>query len=178
MDAMADARVRVVISIPITLWKRARYQALIGPAVAVLFATEQLWLVPPWKCMSRCSKKTGGVTTCQEIHKQGYLDYRELYILKSNIPPPPFRFISVLEVGAREIPAGAPPHGTLAKGPQIRRRYTAIHPRTPFPKKKSVGEDALSTTQQRLSARCCEYQKKSLQHKHKIYKLIRVQVNK
>lgn len=42
MDAMADARVRVVISVPGALWKRARYRALIGPTVAVLFATVQL----------------------------------------------------------------------------------------------------------------------------------------
>lgn len=42
MDAMADARVRVVISVPGALWKRARYAALIGPTVAVLFATAQL----------------------------------------------------------------------------------------------------------------------------------------
>lgn len=42
MDAMADARVRVVISVPGALWKRARYTALIGPTVAVLFATAQL----------------------------------------------------------------------------------------------------------------------------------------
>lgn len=42
MDAMADARVRVVISVPRALWKRARYMALIGPTVAVLFATAQL----------------------------------------------------------------------------------------------------------------------------------------
>lgn len=42
MDAMADARVRVVISFPRALWKRARYAALIGPTVAVLFATAQL----------------------------------------------------------------------------------------------------------------------------------------
>lgn len=42
MDAMADARVRVVISVPRALWKRARYAALIGPTVAVLFATAQL----------------------------------------------------------------------------------------------------------------------------------------
>lgn len=42
MDAMADARVRVVISVPGALWKRARYAALIGPTVAVLFATVQL----------------------------------------------------------------------------------------------------------------------------------------
>lgn len=38
------------------------------------------------KMYALCSKKTGGVTTCQEIHKQGYLELRELYILKSNIP--------------------------------------------------------------------------------------------
>lgn len=42
MDAMADARVRVVISVPGALWKGARYTALIGPTVAVLFATAQL----------------------------------------------------------------------------------------------------------------------------------------
>lgn len=42
MDAMADARVRVVISIPGALWKGASYVALIGPTVAVLFATAQL----------------------------------------------------------------------------------------------------------------------------------------
>lgn len=50
------------------------------------------------------SKKTGGVTTCQEIHKQGYLDYGELYILKSNIP---FQF--QFNVRAREIPTDTPP---------------------------------------------------------------------
>lgn len=38
------------------------------------------------KMYALCSKKTGGVTTCQEIHKQGYLEHRELYILKRNIP--------------------------------------------------------------------------------------------
>lgn len=32
----------------------------------------------------RRSKETRGVTTCQEIHKQGYLQRRQLYILKSN----------------------------------------------------------------------------------------------
>jgi len=42
MDAMADASVRVVISIPGALWKRARCTALIGPTVAVLFAIAQL----------------------------------------------------------------------------------------------------------------------------------------
>ena len=42
MDAMADARVRVVISVPGAIWKRARYTALIGPTVALLFATAQL----------------------------------------------------------------------------------------------------------------------------------------
>lgn len=42
MDAMADARVRVVISVAGALWKRARYTALIGPSVAPLFATAQL----------------------------------------------------------------------------------------------------------------------------------------
>lgn len=42
MDAMADARVRVVISVPSTLWKSARYAALIGPTAAVLFATAPL----------------------------------------------------------------------------------------------------------------------------------------
>lgn len=34
------------------------------------------------KMYALCSKKTGGVTTCQEIHKQGYLEHWELYILK------------------------------------------------------------------------------------------------
>lgn len=38
------------------------------------------------KMYALCSKKTGGVTTCQEIHKQGYLEHWELYILKQNIP--------------------------------------------------------------------------------------------
>lgn len=42
MDAMADARVKVVISIPPAPWKRARYTALIGPTVAGLFAAAQL----------------------------------------------------------------------------------------------------------------------------------------
>lgn len=42
MDVMADARVRVVISVPGALWKRASYTALIGLTVAVLFATAQL----------------------------------------------------------------------------------------------------------------------------------------
>jgi len=42
MDAMADARVRVVISVPRASWKSARYTALIGPTVAVLFATAPL----------------------------------------------------------------------------------------------------------------------------------------
>lgn len=38
------------------------------------------------KMYALCSKKTGGVTTCQKTHKQGYLEHRELYILKCNIP--------------------------------------------------------------------------------------------
>lgn len=42
MEAMADAKVRVVISVLGALWKKARNKALIGPAVAVLFATAQL----------------------------------------------------------------------------------------------------------------------------------------
>lgn len=42
MDAMADAGVRVVISVPRASWKSARYRALIGSTVAVLFATVQL----------------------------------------------------------------------------------------------------------------------------------------
>lgn len=42
MDAMADARVKVVISIPRAPWKRARYTALIGPTVAGLFSAAQL----------------------------------------------------------------------------------------------------------------------------------------
>lgn len=121
------------------------------------------------KMYALCSKKTGGVTTCQEIHKQGYLEHRELYILKSNIPR---HFVSFHCGGACQIPADTPPHHTPAKGPQIRRRYSTIPP-----KKRCGRRRSLSTTQQRLSARCCEYQK-SPQHKHKIYKLIRVQVNK
>lgn len=43
-------------------------------------------IIASMKMYALCSKKTGGVTTCQEIHKQGYLEHRELYILKSNIP--------------------------------------------------------------------------------------------
>lgn len=115
------------------------------------------------KMYALCSKKTGGVTTCQEIHKQGYLEHGELYILKSNIS---FRFI----VGGLPNPCWYP---TQAKGPPIkrwypiRRRYTASpqpacacthrhrHTRT----QRWEGESTLSTTQQRLSARCCEYQK-------------------
>lgn len=42
MDAMADARVKVVIGVPQAPWKRARYTALIGPTVAGLFAAAQL----------------------------------------------------------------------------------------------------------------------------------------
>lgn len=42
MDAMADARLKVVISVPRAPWKRARYTALIGPTVAGLFAAAQL----------------------------------------------------------------------------------------------------------------------------------------
>lgn len=43
MDAMADAGVKDVISVPrAPPWKRARYTALIGPTVAGLFAAAQL----------------------------------------------------------------------------------------------------------------------------------------
>lgn len=42
MDAMADAGVKVVISVPREPWKRARYTALIGPTVAGLFAAARL----------------------------------------------------------------------------------------------------------------------------------------
>lgn len=59
MDAMADARVKVVISVLRAPWKRARYTALIGPTVAGLFAAAQLWLAPPWKCMPYAQRKLG-----------------------------------------------------------------------------------------------------------------------
>lgn len=42
MDAVADAGVKVVISVPREPWKRARYTALIGPTVAGLFAAARL----------------------------------------------------------------------------------------------------------------------------------------
>lgn len=42
MDAMADAGVKVVISVPRAPCERSRYTALIGPTVAGLFAAAQL----------------------------------------------------------------------------------------------------------------------------------------
>lgn len=108
MDAMAGARVRVVISIPWASWKSASYMALIGSTVAVLFATARLWLVPPWKCMPYAQRKTGGVTTCQEIHKQGYLEQEQLYILSVLS-----RAISCVQ--GCQICSDTPPHWTLGK---------------------------------------------------------------
>lgn len=132
MDAMAGARVRVVISIPWASWKSASYMALIGCTVAVLFATAQLWLVPPWKCMPYAQRKTGGVTTCQEIHKQGYLEQEQLYILS-------VLFHAISCVLGCQICFDTPPHWTLGKRGilirrkfPIRRRYNAWVTPTPF----------------------------------------------
>lgn len=124
------------------------------------------------KMYALCSKKTGGVTTCQEIHKQGYLEHRELYILKSNIPR---HFVSFHCGGLAKSPLVPRPTAPYQRVPRWE-GGTSLYP-PPKKKKKVAGESALSAAQQRLSARCCEYQK-TLQHKHKIYKLIREQVNK
>lgn len=59
------------------------------------------------------SKKTGGVTTCQEIHKQGYLEHGELYILKSAS----FHFIGA--GGVCQIPTDTPPQYTPRKVPRL-----------------------------------------------------------
>lgn len=59
------------------------------------------------KMYALSSKKTGGVTTCQEIHKQGYLEQGKLYILK----PASFHFIGA--GGVWQIPTDTPPQYSL-----------------------------------------------------------------
>lgn len=94
-----------------------------------------------------CSKKTGGVTTCQEIHKQGYLEHGELYILKSNIH---HHLVSFPRWGLAKTPLVPHLAAPLQKGPQIRGHRTSS-------KKDSYGRRrCLSAPQQRLPGRCRE----------------------
>lgn len=168
MDAKADARVRVVISVPGAPWMGARYTALIGACCGAAVCRSTALIIASMKMYALCSKKTGGVTTCQEIHKQGYLEHWELYILKSNTP---HHFVSFHCRGLAKSLLVPHPCCTFAKRSQDKEevRHKAL------PRDWMWGDGALSTTQQRLTARCCEYQKPP-RHKHKIYKLIRAQV--
>lgn len=152
-----------------SLWKRARSVSDWAGWGSTICHSPAL-ISDSMKMNAPRSKKTRGVATCQKIHKQGYLVHRELYILKSNTPS---HFI----VGDCQIPhdstlllAPLPP-GPFCGSPDTHRSYTA----SPQNRDVKKGHSLKRTT--KAPTRCCEYQK-TLQHKHTIYKLIRVQVNK